>query len=133
MITLDTSGLVALMNPSDKYHNDVVNILNADAGPYIVPMGIMAEITYILEQRVGSSFLLDFLRDVRVGAYTKDCGDKDISRIEDLVQRYEDLRLGFSDAAVIACAERTGGKVLTLDRRHFPVVARGELTITVLP
>ena len=31
-----------------------------------------------------------------------------------------------------ACAERNGGKVVTLDRRDFGVVAR-EGTITVLP
>jgi predicted nucleic acid-binding protein len=33
---------------------------------------------------------------------------------------------------VIACAERNGGRVLTLDRRDFDVVA-GEGVITVLP
>jgi predicted nucleic acid-binding protein len=40
--------------------------------------------------------------------------------------------LGFSDAAVIACAERHGGQVLTLDHRHFGVVAQ-EGTIQVRP
>jgi len=45
---------------------------------------------------------------------------------------YADLPLGFADATVIACAERSGRKVLTLDRRHFGVVAR-EDTIEVLP
>jgi hypothetical protein len=37
-----------------------------------------------------------------------------------------------SDAAVIACAERSGGRVLTFDLRDFGVVA-AEGTITVLP
>jgi uncharacterized protein len=46
--------------------------------------------------------------------------------------RYPDLELGFTDAAVIACAERNGGKVLTFDRRDFDVVAR-EGRITILP
>ncbi|HEV3311406.1 MAG TPA: hypothetical protein VG815_12910 [Chloroflexota bacterium] len=40
-----------------------------------------------------------------------------------LVARYEDMPLGFSDASVIASAERNGRLVLTLDRRHFNVVA----------
>jgi hypothetical protein len=39
--------------------------------------------------------------------------------------------LGAADAAVVACAERNGGRVLTVDR-DFGVVA-GEGTITVLP
>jgi uncharacterized protein len=41
-----------------------------------------------------------------------------------LVARYEDLRLGFADASVIACAERSGRRVLTLDLRDFGPVAR---------
>lgn len=49
-----------------------------------------------------------------------------------LVRRYADLELGLVDAAVIACAERNGGRVLTLDLRHFGVVAR-EGTITIVP
>jgi len=34
------------------------------------------------------------------------------------VDEYVDLPLGFPDAAVIACAERSGGRVLTLDLRN---------------
>jgi len=49
-----------------------------------------------------------------------------------LVNRYAGLPLGFADAAVIACAERSGGAVLSLDRRDLGVVAR-EGRILVLP
>lgn len=42
------------------------------------------------------------------------------------------MPLGFVDAAVIACAERTGGRVLTFDRRAFGV-AVAEGAITILP
>ena len=61
-----------------------------------------------------------------------DNGDRDIPRVRALVQRYADMPLGYADAAVIACAERNSGRVLTLDLRHFGVVAR-EGTITILP
>jgi uncharacterized protein len=63
---------------------------------------------------------------------TLDCGEQDVPRIRTLVRRYADLPLGFADAAVIACAERYGGRVLTLDLRHFGVVAR-EGNLTLLP
>ncbi len=66
------------------------------------------------------------------GVLTLLCGDGDLPRIRDLVRRYADLPLGYVDAAVIACAERHGGRVLTLDRRHFGVVAR-EGTISLRP
>jgi uncharacterized protein len=55
-----------------------------------------------------------------------------MSAVRRLVQRYADLPLGFADASVIACAERNGGRVLSLDKRDFGVVAR-EGRITLLP
>ena len=75
--------------------------------------------------------LLDgFLADVQTGAFRLDCGEDDVARIRDLLGRYADLGLSYSDAAVIACAERNGGRVLTFDRRDFDVVAReGRITI----
>jgi predicted nucleic acid-binding protein len=133
VLTLDTSGLVALISPGDRHHRVAVEALRADDGPYIVPMPIMAEICYLLEMRAGQRLLLDFLHDLREGAYALDYGENDLARIEDLVRWYVDTRLGFADAAAIACAERHGGRVLTFDKRHFLVVARGEGTITVLP
>jgi predicted nucleic acid-binding protein len=133
MLTLDTSGLVALISPKDRYHAEAVGVLRAARGPYIIPTAIMAEIAYILETRAGPQLVLDLLQDLRDGAYSLDCGEHDLTRIQDLVLRYADLRLGFADAAVVACAERRAGRVLSTDRRHFDVVARGEGTISVLP
>lgn len=78
----------------------------------------------MIERRLPSQALTAFLRDLENGGYLLDCGEGDFLRIRALVERYADLPLGFADAAVIACAERHGGRVLTLDRRHFGVVAR---------
>ncbi|CAN5537467.1 hypothetical protein BH23CHL5_BH23CHL5_01160 [soil metagenome] len=48
--------------------------------------------------------------------------------------RYADLPLGYANATVIAAAERNGGRILTLDHRHFGVVARkGTIRIFSLP
>jgi predicted nucleic acid-binding protein len=131
VITLDTSGLIAIVNPVDSRHEEVISILRAEPGPRLVPAAILAEIAYILERRAGTRLLLRFVQDLESNAYTLDCGEENLSRIYQLVDRYQDLPLGLADAAVIACAERHGTKVLTLDH-HFAVVAR-EGTITVLP
>ncbi len=106
-----------------------------DPGPYVVPAGILAEITYLIERRLGVRVLEGFIEDLESGGLTLDCGEEDLPRIRELVTRYADLPLGFADASVVACAEREGGsagRVLTLDRRHFDVVAR-EGWITPLP
>lgn len=132
MITLDTSALIALLNRRDPDHSMTRDTLLNDAGPYVVPAGILAEVTYMIEQRMGILVLDLFLADLDAGAYTLDCGGRDLQRVRQLVSRYADLPLGFADAAVVACAERRGGRVLTLDARDFGVVA-GEGRITMLP
>jgi predicted nucleic acid-binding protein len=124
VITLDTSGLLALANRRDPDHERCKAALLADAGPYLVPAGILAEVTYMLEQRLGPRTLDLFLEDIVSGAYTVDCGADDFDRIRQLVHQYADLAVGFADASVVACAERSGGRVLTLDLRDFGVVAR---------
>jgi len=133
VIAVDTSGLYAVLNRDDPYHYAAEATLKAESGLRFIPVAILSEIAYVLESRGHTRQLLVFLQDLENGAYTRDYGEDDLPRIRALMQRYADLRLGFADAAVIACAERHGGRVLTTDYRHFPVVGRGEGTITVLP
>lgn len=136
LITLDTSGLFALINRADPDHETVKATLLEEPGPYLVPAGILAEIAYLIERRLGTGVLESFIEDLESGGFVLECGEEDLPRIRELVSRYADLPLGFADASVVACAERDGssseGKVLTLDRRHFDVVAR-EGRITLLP
>ena len=132
MIALDTSALFALLNRRDPDHERVRVALMTDRGPYVVPLGIMAEIAYLVEQRLGQRVLDLFLADLESGAYAIDCGENDLPRVRALVQRYQDLPLGYADAAVIACAERCGGRVMTLDLRDFGIVAR-EGKLSLLP
>lgn len=132
MITLDTSGIFALVVREEPDHDRTVGALAADPGPYLVPAGVLAEVGYVLERWVGQSALDAFLDDLETAAFTYDCGEHDFPRIRELVARYHDLPLGFADASVVACAERHGGRVLTLDRRDFDVVAR-EGRLQVLP
>lgn len=132
MITLDTSAIVALINKREPHHRVVRQTMLEDPGPYVIPTLIFAEVGYPLEARYGLRVINALLTDLVSGAYALDGGFEALPRIQQLVNRYHDLPLGVADAAVIACAERNGGRVLTLDRRHFGVVAR-EGTIVVLP
>jgi predicted nucleic acid-binding protein len=121
------------MRRDDPDHERMRTARDEDPGPYVVPAGILAEVAYLVESRLQVAVLTRFLSDLEAGAYTLDCGERDFARIRELVERYGDLSLGFADASVVACAERHGGRVLTMDRREFEVVARGERSITVLP
>lgn len=132
MITLDTSGIFALLNRKDPSHEPARAAVLGSPGPFLVPAGILAEIAYLVERRLGAEVLDRFVEDLDSGGLTLECGEEDLPRIRALAQRYADLPLGFADSSVIACAERNGGKVLTLDRRDFEVVAR-EGKLNLLP
>lgn len=133
MITLDTSGLLAIVRTDDPFHGAFVDAVRADPGPYIIPAGILGEVTYMLERTTSLATEQTFLSDVHDGAYTVDWHVADLPRVQHLLNKYHDLPLGFVDAAVAVCAERYGGRVLTTDRRHFDVLARGERQLQVLP
>lgn len=131
MITLDSSAIIAITNADDPDHVAVTAALLAERDPWFIPQGILAEVAFMLE-KLGADVLDRFLQDVEDGPYTLDDSRGDIPRIRALAARYQDLSLGFSDAAVIACAERNDGRVLSVDRRHFQVLAR-EVRITLVP
>ena len=97
MITLDTSALFALLNRKDPDHGRVKALLLSDPGPYLVPMGILAEIAYLAERRLGLGALEAFLQDLEAGAFSLECGEEDLPRVRALVARYRDLPLGFAD------------------------------------
>lgn len=132
MLTLDTSGIVGAADTQDRAHAAVIEALSSEKGPLIIPAEILSETAYMLERRVGVAALRAFIVGLGGGEPAVDHGS-DFVRIGSLMSKYADLELGFADAAVVACAERNGGRVLTTDRRDFDVVARGEGTITVVP
>jgi uncharacterized protein len=132
VIVLDTSALLALLDADDPDHAVCAAALRTERAPYLVPAGILAEVGYLVERKLGLEVLELLIADLASGALTVDCGEEDLGRVAELVRRYEDLRLGFADACVVACAERSGGRVMTLDRRAFAVVAReGKLTLVL--
>jgi uncharacterized protein len=132
VITLDTSAIIALLDRRDADHAEVTAALRAESWPYLVPAAVLGEVGYFIETRFGQSVLERFLDDLRDGAFALDCGDGDLTRVRELVGRFGDLPLGLVDAAVVACAERSGGRVLTLDQRDFSIVAR-DVPLTLVP
>lgn len=132
MITLDTSALFARLNRRDPDHERVLREMAKESAPWIVPAAVLGELGHLISRRGQMPALDAFLQDIAAGAYQLDAGTRDIARVRSLVQRYADFPLGLVDAIVIACAERNGGRVATLDQRHFGVVAR-EGTITTVP
>ena len=125
MIIVDTGVLYALADRSDTHHKACVRWLAAAPRPLIVPPLVIAETCYLIGQHLGATAEATFL-DAFGPSQALSLGDlleEDIMRMAVLVRQYADLKLGGTDAAVIATAERLGiTRVATVDRRHFTVV-----------
>jgi uncharacterized protein len=121
VIVLDTSGLLAALDPDQRHHQPASRVLQADPGPFLLSPFILAELDYLLLNRVGPHAERALLDEVAAGAY--DLVPFDASQVAEavaLIGRYQELRIGLADAsvAVVAAAARTT-RLLTLDERHF--------------
>jgi predicted nucleic acid-binding protein len=132
VITLDTSGIVALFAREDPRHREAVRALEAAKMPTVVPVGVLAEVDEVLGRRLAPAASLAFLEGIQTGETLLDPGDLDLPRITALMSCYATLPLGFADAAVVACAERNGGTVLTFERDGLQAISR-DLPITLIP
>ena len=85
---------------------------------------VIAEAAYLIDRQLGAKAEASLYASVIDGQLeVADLGITDWQRIQDLVSTYADLRLGGTDASVIALAERRGAlRIATLNRRHFAVV-----------
>jgi predicted nucleic acid-binding protein len=110
----------------DAYHAACHEwFLNVDPDQLIVPAPVIAEACYHIGQVFGAEVESEFLEDLADGTYGTIAAilPKDLHRMSVLVRQYADMRLGGTDACVVAVAERMlAEQVATVDRRHFTVI-----------
>lgn len=127
MILVDSGPLIAAAirkQPANRACVEMFTGLRLARRKLLVPATVAAEVGFILEKLGGTRAETAFLRALGQRDFTAaDLTPTDYSRMAELVEQYDDLPLGTTDASVIALAERLGvTDVATLDRRHFTVV-----------
>ncbi|MDT0276854.1 type II toxin-antitoxin system VapC family toxin [Blastococcus goldschmidtiae] len=136
MILVDTNVLVAAARTADTNHVAAARLLETLDEPLLVPPTVLAEVCYLLNEWSGPGAEVRFLRDLRSGGLQlAELTTADVARMADLVERYADLRLGGTDASLVAIAERLRiDRIATFDRRHFTVVRPAHVaSFTLLP
>lgn len=123
MILLDTSGLLANYDRSERQYAAVARVLALPQLRILSPF-VLAELDYLLSDIAGQDAELLMLDDVARGAYRLEpFGSADIAAAVGIIERYADLHLGLADASIVVLAERYGcHDVLTLDQRHFRAI-----------
>lgn len=121
MIILDTSGVLAAIDASQRLHAAAVGALRTAPPPWLLSPFVLAELDYLLATRVGQAAERAFLGEVGRGVYRLESFDvDDIAAADRIIGRHADLEIGLADASLVVLANRYGVReLLTLDERHF--------------
>lgn len=124
MILLDTSGLLAAIDASQRQHQAARRSLEQAQPPWILSSFVLAELDYLLATRVGQDAERALLAEIGRGVFRLEAFEADeIAAAERLIGRHADLDIGLGDASIVVLANRYGVRdLLTLDERLFRVL-----------
>lgn len=117
---LDTSFLFTLTDRSDRNHQRVLGVAQRSNELLVLPVVVIPEICYLIASRLGHQAMRHFVnKAVQIEQLTAE----DLLRVGEILNQYLDSQLDFTDAAIVAIAERlTINRVYTLDRRDFSII-----------
>ncbi len=121
MIVLDTGGLYAALDANETLHGRAVAALVAATPPRVVSPFVLAELDYLVGNRVGHQAQMALIDEVTRGAYQLELfSPEDVGLARRTMERYADLHVGLADASVVVLANRHRTlDLLCTDERHF--------------
>lgn len=119
----DTSGLIAALASDQPFNEECVDAMKRADQLLISPL-VLAELDYIIKDRIGTRAAIESLREFSSSDYDVVAfGRDDLALAADVMETYEDMRLGLTDASLVVLAKRyQTDEILTLDQRHFRAV-----------
>ena len=121
MILLDTSGLLAAIDSSQRHHAQAAAAMRTARGPRVLSPFVLAELDSLIATRVGSHAALALLAEVARGAYRLESFDAgDVAIAHEVIEAHGDHDVGLADASIVVLSRRYEMlELLTLDERHF--------------
>jgi predicted nucleic acid-binding protein len=121
---LDTSFLFALTDQGDRNHQRVLTVAQSVNEPLVPPVVVLPEICYLIASRLGHQAMRRFVSSVTPETIqVESVTTEDLVRVHQILAQYADNQLDFTDAAIVAIAERLNiTRVYTLDRRDFSII-----------
>jgi predicted nucleic acid-binding protein len=131
-VLLDTGIVYAYYDRSDRWHARARALVRAESRGLILPAPVISEVDHLLGARLGDASRLAFYAGIAGGHFfVADLPRQAYGRIADITRQFEDLSLGFVDAAIVTLAGSLNlPRVATTDRRHFvPLAAHFSLEL----
>lgn len=119
-VIADTGPLVAAANRRDRAHALAAALVTELGRSLLVPEAVIVEVDQLLRSRVHASVARLFLAALADGEHTVVTGSPGtLRRAAAIDAQFADLSLGYTDATVMAIAERDHLPILTFDFQHF--------------
>ena len=121
MIVLDTSGLLAAIDGSQRQHASCAAALARSRPPLVLSPFVLAELDDQLATEAGAEAEAALLGEVSRGVYRiEPFSAADVGTALEIIEKYRDLEVGLADASLVILAHKYGTReILTLDERHF--------------
>jgi uncharacterized protein len=121
VILIDAGPMVALLRRADQHHARCVAALRRIRKPVGTVWPAVTEAMFLLSDRPDAqAALAGKLEAAAISLLPLD--RRDLPRIGELMSKYRDLPMDFTDATLVRIAERDGlDTVFTTDRRDFSV------------
>ncbi len=115
-IVVDTGPIIALFDASDAYHGRALEFVRQTRAKLISTMAVVTEAMYVLEESLRAR--QNLLAWIQGGGLTlTEPEDGDFERVSQLIEKYADLPMDFTDAVVVALCERLGiNHIASVDR-----------------
>ena len=134
MILVDTSGLLAALDAAQRLHREAAASLAAASPPLLLSPFVLAELDYLLATRVGLAARMSLLARCSASAHLETFSATDVRAAVAIIERHADLAISLADASIVVLASRHKIQdVLTLDQRHFRLLAANDKPFRLLP
>ena len=121
-LIIDSGFLIALLNKNDQYHQQAIQqIKSLSDRKWVSTWAIMTEVSHMLAKEKAFHTIQRVLNLCENGGLTLfHIGIQHISRLKQLMEKYQDLPIDLADASLILLAEELGhGEIVSTDKRDF--------------
>jgi predicted nucleic acid-binding protein len=124
----DSSGILAAIDSGEPDHERVRTFLESDGGTLLVTDFVIAEVDYLVLERLGARAEQAFLEQIIEGVFQREeVRQEDLERAAEISRKYARHQVGLTDASLMALSERRRARrILTLDHRHFSMFRNRE-------
>lgn len=122
-VLIDTNFLVSILMAKDVNHAKAVAALpSIKRHRAVVAAPVLVELFYLIDKYAGYAAAIRSLRETRQLYSVEPLIAADLPEMENIMFRYQDTRLDYTDVAIMALAERFNIETIyTFDRRDFVV------------